>query len=116
MKNNLMSELLRLTKLQGAALKEDNIDEFAVLLEKKQTCIDKINEITNSNSSALDDADREILRETAEIDKLNNEEFNRQLEDVKMQLRKIRSLKKRDTIYSNPYDVSFEEGIFIDKK
>lgn len=116
MKKELINEILRLTKLQGVALEEDNTNQFTSLLEKKQICIDNINEIINNNSGVFDDEEREMLRKIAEIDEKNRKEFDKQLEAVKLQLRKIRSLKKRDNIYSNPYDVSFEEGIFIDKK
>jgi len=116
MKKDLINEMLRLTKLQTAALEDDNIDEFTSLMEKKQICIDKINEMTNNNPAVLDEDDRVILLQTVEVDKKNREEFNTQFEEVKLQLRKIRSLKKRDAFYSNPYDVSAEEGMFIDKK
>lgn len=72
--------------------------------------------IKNTNIVALVDEDRDILSEIVRIDKQNKEEFDRQFEEVQLELRKIRNLKKRDMVYSNPYDLSFEEGIFIDKK
>lgn len=116
MEKTFIKELLRLTKLQKEALDQENTDEFAKLIEKKQVCIDQINKITNGAVSALDDREKAILLETAEVDKQNRVAFAAQFEEVKLQLRKIRELKKRDTLYSNPYDVSSEEGLFIDKK
>jgi hypothetical protein len=115
-KKALINEILNLTKLQGVALEDDAIDEFASLIEKRQVCMDKIDEIINLDASVLDDEDKQILLQATEVDQKNKKEFERQFEDVKIQLRKIRDLKKRDTIYSNPYDTSVEEGVFIDKK
>jgi hypothetical protein len=116
MKKTFIDELLKLTNLQKEALEKEDIDEFTSLVEKKQVCIDEINAIINRTPSALDDREKAILLETAEVDRANREEFDRQFEEVKLQLRKIRALKKRDDVYGNPYDVSQEEGIFFDKK
>ena len=116
MKKTFLDELLRLTKLQKEALEAENVDEFAKLIEEKQVCIDQINEVTNGDSSVLDNEERAILLETAEIDKQNRVVFDSQFEEVKLQLRKIRDLKKRETFYANPYDQSHEEGVFFDKK
>lgn len=116
MKTGLINEILRITKLQTSALGNEDIDEFTKLIEEKQICIEKINQITNGNPAMFNEEERALLTETLEIDKMNREEFDRQYEDAKIQLCKIRSLKKRDNIYSNPYNRSYEEGIFIDKK
>lgn len=113
---DLINEILTLTKLQKIALSNEDIEEFDRLIEKRQVCMDQIDEITNEPSGALNDEDKQILREVEEIDKVNQEEFCRQFENVKFELRKIRELKKRDNMYSNPYSISSEEGIFFDKK
>ncbi|MDF2801713.1 MAG: hypothetical protein K0S61_1616 [Anaerocolumna sp.] len=98
MKKTFIDELLKLTNLQKEALEKEDIDEFTSLVEKKQVCIDEINAIINRTPSALDDREKAILLETAEVDRANREEFDRQFEEVKLQLRKIRALKKRDDV------------------
>lgn len=115
-KKLFIEELQKLTNLQKVVLEKDNLDEFTSLTQKKQVCIDEINAIINRSPSALDDREKAILLETAKVDRENRVEFDRQFEEVKLQLRKIRALKKRDATYANSYDVSYEEGIFFDKK
>lgn len=115
MKQELINEILKLTERQSLALKNEDIDDFIMLTEEKQKCINQINSETD-NCNVLDDESRVILIKTAELDKKNQIEFKRQFEEVKYELRKIRELRKRDTVYSNPYDASYEEGIFFDKK
>ncbi|MDF2595236.1 MAG: hypothetical protein K0R69_1577 [Clostridia bacterium] len=116
MKKAFIEELQKLTNLQKEALEKDNLDEFTSLTQKKQVCIDEINAIINRTPSVLDDREKAILLETSKVDQENRAEFDKQFEEVKLQLRKIRALKKRDATYANPYDVSREEGIFFDKK
>ncbi|WP_069998861.1 hypothetical protein [Cellulosilyticum sp. I15G10I2] len=116
MKKDLLLQMLEVTKLQQTALESEDIDQFQSLMQTKQVIIDQIDQLTNAVPRVLEEADREILLEIAKIDQQNQKEFNMQLDEVKLQLRKIRQLKKRDTMYSNPYGMSQEEGLFIDKK
>ena len=116
MKTDLFSEILEITRQQKLALKNENIEEFEKFVAMKQIHMDAIDTITKKGSNPLNDTDKKILEEIIELDKENQEEFNRQLKEVKIQLQKIRALKKRDNVYSNPYDISYEEGVFFDKK
>ena len=116
MEKTFAKELLRLTILQKEALEKEDVEAFNSLMEKKQRCIDEIDGLIHHRPENLKEEDKALLTEAAKIDAENQREFNRQFEEVKEQLRKIRALKKRDHFYANPYDVSREEGIFFDKK
>lgn len=113
MKKQWLMEILELTKLQTTALENEEIDNFEKLMQKKQTYMDQID---RGKFGELDNEEREILLKITEIDNTNRKEFDNQLEKTKQKLCKIRTLKKRDNVYTNTYNTAWEEGMFIDKK
>lgn len=113
MKKQCLMEILELTKLQTTALENEEIDNFEELMQKKQTYMDQIDK---GKFGELDNEEREIVLKITEIDNTNRKEFDKQLEKTKQQLCKIRTLKKRDNVYTNTYNTAWEEGMFIDKK
>jgi len=116
MKEQLLTKMLELEILESEALKNESIDVAQDLIKQKQVCIDQINALIGDCPWQPNEKERELLLQIQKIDEQNKQILSKQFEDAKQALRKLRELKKRNTIYSNPYDTYFEEGIFIDKK
>lgn len=116
MKRELLLEILELTKLQSKALKDDKIDEFELLLKKRQEIMDQIDRLHQVDPLLREEKNIDILDELCLIDKENRVEFDKQLDEAKQKIREARQMKKRDDIYSNPYGLYREEGVFFDKK
>lgn len=116
MKMALLLRVLEITKLQGSALRSEDIDKWSELLGERQNDIDELEAINKGNKTVYSTEERQLLEQIIEIDKLNRQEFDRQYEEVQQNLKKIRSQKKVGNVYSNPYDISQEEGIFFDKR
>lgn len=123
MKQQLIKELLELTKQQSVALQEENIEAFGGLLQQRQVIIDRMIELESLYPKLKLEKDEVLLKELVELDARNNAEYKRQFEEVRSRLeetrKEISQMRKRQqvsNIYSNPYDFSQEEGIFFDKK
>ena len=59
---------------------------------------------------------QELLKMIKVLDDENRNSFDHQLQEVKDKLRQVRLTQKRGVAYNNPYDISYEEGIFFEKK
>lgn len=116
MKREILLYILELTQLQREALKEGNIEKWRELSDERQQKMDQLDELHREKPEFVFQREEELLREIMRVDHKNTEEFQRQFEEVKRSLRKIRSQKQVGNVYSNPYDISHEEGIFFDKR
>ena len=113
-RRKLIEELIALTKLQTVALEKEDIDEFNILLDKRQEVLEQIQVLYESGSETKDE--KELVAILKALNEKNQIEFMRQHEEVKLKLREIRQMKKREEHYNNSYDISREEGVFFDKK
>ena len=116
MKRELLEKLLDLTKQQAVALEEDNLKEFKKLINRKKGVMKKIDELHLEHPELKAQKEEELLKEIIDLDKKNQEEFNSQLQDAKKNLAKLRSGRQVSDVYTNPYDLSREEGILFDKR
>lgn len=116
MKKPILYKILELTNQQTKALETENLEMFESLMQEKQIEIDKLEVLSQGQNQDKTSEENGILREIIERDKANRIEFTRQFEEVQKKMRQIRSQKKAGHVYSNPYDISREEGIFFDKK
>ena len=85
-------------------------------MDEKQIYLDKIEDLHKEHPETKSQKEEVILREIIALDDANKKEFIRQYEEVKQKLQEMRSQKKAKAKYHNPYDVSYEEGIFYDKR
>lgn len=115
-KRELIEELISLTKLQKAALEKEDIDKFNSLLDNRQEVLDRIEALHEGEPETKEQREEERMAELKALDAQNKIEFNTQFEEVKAKLREIRQMKKREEHYNNSYDISWEEGVFFDKK
>lgn len=116
MKREILLYILELTQLQAETLKEGNIEKWTELSNQRQQKMDELDELHSTKPELESEREEELVREIIILDDKNKEEFQRQFEEVKRHLRKIRSQKQVGNVYSNPYDISHEEGIFFDKR
>lgn len=123
MKKELLEKFLELTKEQTLALQEENIEDFQILLDKRQTIIDQIEELEKTHPEVKQEKHEALLKELIIRDQANVAEYKRQfnevkqkLEDTRKQISQMRQRQHVSNIYNNPYDLSQEEGIFFDKK
>lgn len=116
MKRELLLKILELTKLQAELLKEEKMEEFKNILEDRQVIMSQIDDLHKKYPELKLERHEDILKQLCIIEDENKKEFNRQLEKAKQKLREVRQMKKREDVYSNPYGMYREEGIFFDKK
>lgn len=115
-KREWIEELIRLTQQQEKALHEEDIDTFTTLLYQRQKVLDEIEELHQAQPMLREQHEEDLVEELRRLDNKNLREFERQFEEVKINLREIRQKKRREECYSNTYDISWEEGVFFDKK
>lgn len=116
MRKKYLEELLQLTKQQQILIMDEKVEEFIEIIEKRQSLLDQIEILNEEQGSILDEEEKIILMEIQRVDQENRVEYDRQFEEVKSQLRKLRELKKREENYNSIYGVAnMEEGIFFDK-
>lgn len=116
MRIEILTHILEVTKMQMSALKEEDIDKWSKLVVERQIYIDELETLNKGNQIGKMEEEEKLLREIIVIDKDNRQEFDRQYEEVQQKLKQIHSQKKVGNAYSNPYDISQEEGIFFDKR
>lgn len=116
MKRELLLQILEITKLQEKALQEEDIDLFTKLLQDRQGLIDQIEALHKQSPELKLQKEEDVLNEILHIETLNNKEFHKQFEEVQTKLNEMRSRKKVNNVYNNPYDISYEEGVFFDKR
>lgn len=111
-KDNLI-QLLQVTLEQRDVLSDDNYERFIELLEVRQSLIEKIEEV--NREQPLTGEEKSVLLQINEIDSQNIEEYNKQLEQAKMELKKINQLRAKNQQYINPYGL-LGKGIYFDNK
>lgn len=116
MKRELLMKLVDLTKQQKVVLKEENIDEFIKLIDQRQEVLDLLVALEREQLEIPAENCSEIIEELKQTDNENREEFEKQFNDVKNKLKDIRRMKNREEHYAKTYDVSWEEGVFFDKR
>ena len=112
----LLQQLLELTQMQEKALANEAIDDFEKLMEQREVCIKAIEESGILKEISQDAQVYDIIKEVKLLDDQNLISFNKQLEEVKSKLKQIRLTQKSGASYNNPYDISYEEGVFFEKK
>lgn len=115
-KRELIQQLIEFTKMQTVALEKEDVDEFIRVLDKRQEILDEIQVLHENQPETKEQHEEELVAQLKEIDYKNRVEFEKQFEEVKRKLREVRVMKKREEHYNNPYDISWEEGVFFDKK
>lgn len=116
MKRHLLEQLLVLTDQQTSALKKKDLHKFEELMAKKQRIMDEVDKLHIQNPETKLDKCEDLVEKTIKLDQKNRQEFNRQYEEVKGKLSKMRKEQRVAQVYNNPYDISYEEGVFFDKK
>ena len=115
-KRELIEQLIEITKKQTIALQEEDVDKFIKLLDYRQIVLNQIQILHEAQPETKEQNEEELVAQLKAIDDENRVEFERQFEEVKKKLREVRIMKKREEQYNNPYDISWEEGVFFDKK
>lgn len=111
-----IEKLLELTKLQEIALSNENMEAFNTLLNEREQVIEALKRLQQTYPEIKEQYNQEMMMKIREIDSNNHVNFNKQFEEAKKKLKEIREMKKRERHYNNQYDISWEEGIFFDKK
>ena len=111
-KQKMLMLLLDYTKMQTAALDNDNLEELSKIIQEKQIIIEQINLLRKEITSK----EREILEDIAKIDKENQIRFNLNFEEIKKNLKNVRDQKKVHKSYTSYYQEDMSEGVFYDEK
>ena len=104
MKKTYLLNLLDITKRQNVEIQKNEIDKFILLMQERQEIIDILEELNNQTGVSLNDEEKDILLEIRKIDEENKQEYYRQFEEVKTQLRQVRNMLKSEQQYMNIYE------------
>ncbi|MGL4343719.1 MAG: hypothetical protein ACRCTE_00835 [Cellulosilyticaceae bacterium] len=116
MKRQLLEQLLSLTKEQTCALVGEDMAEFEALMAQKQVIMDQMDTLHRERPEIRREQCPELIGELVALDHQNRLEFDRQYQEAKEKLSKMRKEQRVAHVYNNPYDISHEEGVFFDKK
>ncbi len=116
MKHQILEQLLALTKQQQQALAQDDMDTFEALLTKRQVHIDTLEQLHLEHPETKEQKETALLQELVSLEEANKKVFNEKFEEVKQKLNQIREQKKVNSLYTNVYARSQEQGIFFDQK
>lgn len=116
MKKQLLEQLLALVKEQGIALSNEDMERFEELMNQKQVIMNEMDVLHRAHPELQAEKHEDLLRVLIACDQENRQEFDRQFAQVKGKLSKMRNEQRVSQVYSNPYDISQEEGVFFDKK
>lgn len=112
----LIEELIKLTKMQEDALKEEDVDTFISLLDDREEVLAEIKVFDETKTHEKTPEEEMLIADLIALDEANRIEFERQQNEVKNKLREIRMMRQRENNYSNPYNVAREEGVLFDKR
>lgn len=127
-----LSEMLRLTKEQSIAIKDEEIEVLDSLIDNKNNLISKINLLDSEFKNALEDNHieenilrdiktqiNETLKEIKEIDDENSRNLASAINDMKLNLKEVRCGQRAMKNYGNsdPYQSFVSQGgtLFIDQ-
>lgn len=113
MRKDYLQQLLQITQEQREELAKEHYEQFIELLSKRQEILNEIEGLQLQRK--LTDEERELVICIKIIDDKNKEEYNRQLEEVREQLKKMNCNKSANMKYLEPYQ-SFVQGINFDRK
>ncbi len=103
MRTDYLTQLLSITKKQNKALLKDDYEKFIALLQERQVLIDQVNTNASFQNMPLSEREREIVDELEGLDKQNQEEYRKQLELTKLELKHINEAKRQNDQYIDPY-------------
>lgn len=116
MRKQYLEEVLNLTRKQSESLSYKNLEDFEAILNQKQVMIEKIEALNKNGKLPLTEEEREVLIQIQEVDTSNRVEYEKQLQDIKDELKRIRTLKARENYFNSTYNPAMEEGMFLDKR
>lgn len=116
MRKAYLEEVLTLTKKQGELLSYNDLKGFEEALNAKQLIIQKLEALKQQENSPITEEEREILLQIQEIDVKNRQAYDKELDSVKAELKRMRMLRAREEYFNTPYTTAMEEGMFLDKR
>lgn len=88
---------------------ENYLDELNEYIEYRQKLIERL-------SGDYSDKEKELGDQLVEINKLIQPYLDKQMQQIKTQLMKIKTKRTNNTKYSNPYQTNRADGMFFDKR
>lgn len=115
MRIDCLAKLLSITKEQHEALLNDDYERFIALLKKRQVLIDRISLDFSFETTPPSERERAFLEELGVLDKQNQEEYKKQLEYTKQELKHFNAAKRQNNQYVDPYS-AIRSGFHFDHK
>lgn len=114
MRKQYLEELLTRVRWQNIFIFNDDYEKFIEIIEEKQQFINKIQEINKKEFVPWNNEERVILEELQRLDEENTDEFIRQMEETREDLKKLNLLMIGHEQYINPYGQMMGVGINFD--
>ena len=116
MKKKLLYDILDFSKREKEALADEDIVRLEMLSRRKREFVERLIQLETENPEEKDEEFIRISEEIKQLDAENTAELQRQMEEVKGELRKVREIKRGTNNYVNPYAQSFSSGQYFDEK
>ncbi len=115
-KEALMGQILENTHAQTQAIKRDQLDKLANLIEERSRLMKQVDALTSKLAESTGKSTDQVLTEIIAVDQANQALMKKEFEQVKKELRKIRIGKQQGVNYGEEYGLYKEEGVFFDTK
>lgn len=116
MKKKLLYDILDFTKREKEALEDEDITRLEMLTRRKREFVEQLVKLQQENPEEKDEEFIRISDEIKQLDAENTAELQRQMDEVKEELRKVRQVKRGANNYVNPYGQTFSSGHYFDQK
>lgn len=114
MRKQYLEELLTRTRWQNIFIFNEDYEKFIEVLEEREELINKIEEINKVEFIPWDNEERVLLEELHTLDKKNNAEYIRQMEEAREELKKLNKMMTGQEQYINPYGQMIGVGMNFD--
>ena len=114
MKKKILKSIETLTQLQGEAIEAEDFEKLEELLKQRQEQMNALDAL-HTGQPSYEEEEQALLKQIQEKDRANRENYEIAYNHIKHKLNQLRSAKKAKDVYTNPYSIAKEEGIFFDR-
>ena len=115
MKKKILELILELTEAQYNAISTGDVETFDQLTQQRQEQMDAIDRLHEEQPEYKAQKEEELLQLIIQKDNQNRKLYEAEYHKVQDKLNKLRARRRVNNVYSNPYTIAREEGIFFDK-
>lgn len=118
-KKLLLEEILSNTQVQTLKIEEDDMEAIDRLIGERELLMKQVDTLDQAAPKEILQEDTESIRgllaKIIKLDNSNKSLMQNEYDQVKSELLKIRTARRREAVYGDEHGLYKEEGIFFDK-